>query len=66
MDSRNILKKYCNTIRSICNSADLNPKKLELARVSDEPPPALTFINAATAPTANNINIPIKSGKPFL
>jgi hypothetical protein len=34
--------------------------------VSEEPPPAFTFINAATAPTANKISIPTKSGKPFL
>lgn len=43
-----------------------NPRNISTGKVSDEPPPALTLMNAAIAPTTNKITIPIMSGKPFL
>jgi hypothetical protein len=43
-----------------------NPRKIKTGKVSEDPPPALTFINAAIAPTTNKIIIPKRSGTPFL
>ena len=36
--------------------AESNPKKINKGRVNDEPPPAVTFIKAASTPAAKRSN----------